>query len=180
MDQWRPLLRKRVDSLVLGLKITDALDNVYHAENHSRLLQNHAHSLYRCVCMCVGGGGTGSMFVCFCYVSNKTNCSPSAPCHRRLTCLRTAAGWLSLMMMSQSESTPPRGRPRSPFSLPHLLWIWYFTFSGVHLHFYPGELGEFAYIHTWHLLVCVCFRPANQSRRCQRRVCPHWMSPQQF
>ncbi|XP_061568927.1 laminin subunit alpha-1 [Cololabis saira] len=46
LDQWRPLLRKHVDNLVVRLKMTDALESVYRAENHTHLLQNHAHSLY--------------------------------------------------------------------------------------------------------------------------------------
>uniref|UniRef100_A0A8P4GTB8 Laminin, alpha 1 n=1 Tax=Dicentrarchus labrax TaxID=13489 RepID=A0A8P4GTB8_DICLA len=45
LDQWRPLLRKQVDALVVGLKMTDALENVYRAESHAHLLQSHAHSL---------------------------------------------------------------------------------------------------------------------------------------
>ncbi|XP_039983193.1 laminin subunit alpha-1 isoform X2 [Xiphias gladius] len=46
MDQWRPLLRKQVDGLVVGLKMTDALENVYRAESHAHLLQSHAHSVH--------------------------------------------------------------------------------------------------------------------------------------
>ncbi|KAM9337101.1 laminin subunit alpha-1 [Symphorus nematophorus] len=46
LDQWRPLLRKQVDALVVGLKRMDALENVYRAENHAHLLQSHAHSLH--------------------------------------------------------------------------------------------------------------------------------------
>ncbi|XP_073344237.1 laminin subunit alpha-1 [Pagrus major] len=46
LDQWRPLLRKQVDGLVVGLKMTDALENVYRAESHTHLLQSHAHSLH--------------------------------------------------------------------------------------------------------------------------------------
>ncbi|XP_071340289.1 laminin subunit alpha-1 [Trachinotus anak] len=46
LDQWCPLLRKQVDSLVGGLKMTDALENVYRAESHARLLLSHAHSLH--------------------------------------------------------------------------------------------------------------------------------------
>uniref|UniRef100_A0A8P4GKR4 Laminin, alpha 1 n=1 Tax=Dicentrarchus labrax TaxID=13489 RepID=A0A8P4GKR4_DICLA len=53
LDQWRPLLRKQVDALVVGLKMTDALENVYRAESHAHLLQSHAHSLHRYVCVCV-------------------------------------------------------------------------------------------------------------------------------
>uniref|UniRef100_A0A8D3ECZ6 Laminin, alpha 1 n=1 Tax=Scophthalmus maximus TaxID=52904 RepID=A0A8D3ECZ6_SCOMX len=41
LDQWRPLLRKQVDSLVVGLKMTDALENVYRAESHAHQLQSH-------------------------------------------------------------------------------------------------------------------------------------------
>ncbi|XP_056219655.1 laminin subunit alpha-1 [Seriola aureovittata] len=46
LDQWHPLLRKQVDSLVGGLKMTDALEYVYRAESHAHLLQSHAHSLH--------------------------------------------------------------------------------------------------------------------------------------
>uniref|UniRef100_A0A3B4WWD7 Laminin subunit alpha-1 n=1 Tax=Seriola lalandi dorsalis TaxID=1841481 RepID=A0A3B4WWD7_SERLL len=42
LDQWHPLLRKQVDSLVGGLKMTDALEYVYRAESHAHLLQSHA------------------------------------------------------------------------------------------------------------------------------------------
>uniref|UniRef100_A0A3Q3N9Y2 Laminin subunit alpha-1 n=1 Tax=Mastacembelus armatus TaxID=205130 RepID=A0A3Q3N9Y2_9TELE len=45
LDQWRPLLRKQVDTLVVGLKMTDALETVYRAENHAHLLQSYADSL---------------------------------------------------------------------------------------------------------------------------------------
>ncbi|KAM6900446.1 laminin subunit alpha-1 [Xenentodon cancila] len=46
LDQGHPLLRKHVESLVIRLKVTDALQNVYHVENHTHLLQSHAYSLY--------------------------------------------------------------------------------------------------------------------------------------
>uniref|UniRef100_UPI0037E85A5F laminin subunit alpha-1 n=1 Tax=Semicossyphus pulcher TaxID=241346 RepID=UPI0037E85A5F len=46
LDQWRPLLRKQVDGLVVGLKRTDALENVYRAESHAHQLQSHSHSLH--------------------------------------------------------------------------------------------------------------------------------------
>ncbi|XP_029004531.1 laminin subunit alpha-1 [Betta splendens] len=46
LDQWRPLLRKHVDELVVGLKTTDALDIVYRAESHASVLQQHAESLH--------------------------------------------------------------------------------------------------------------------------------------
>uniref|UniRef100_A0A3Q1CA21 Laminin, alpha 1 n=1 Tax=Amphiprion ocellaris TaxID=80972 RepID=A0A3Q1CA21_AMPOC len=41
LDQWRPLLRRQVDGLVVGLKQMDALESVYRAENHAHLLQSH-------------------------------------------------------------------------------------------------------------------------------------------
>lgn len=47
VEQWRPLLRKQVDGLVVGLKVTDALERVYRAERYAHLLQSHAHSLHR-------------------------------------------------------------------------------------------------------------------------------------
>lgn len=57
LDQWRPLLRKQVNGLVMGLKKNDALENVYRAEKHAHLLQSYALSLHRyfvflflCVC----------------------------------------------------------------------------------------------------------------------------------
>ncbi|KAM4543486.1 laminin subunit alpha-1 [Fundulus diaphanus] len=46
LDQWRPLLRKHVEALVVGLKVTDALENVYRAESHAHQLHSHAHSLH--------------------------------------------------------------------------------------------------------------------------------------
>ncbi|XP_053198733.1 laminin subunit alpha-1 [Scomber japonicus] len=46
LDQWRPLLRKQVDGLVVGLKTTDALEKVYLAESHAHFLQSHAHSVH--------------------------------------------------------------------------------------------------------------------------------------
>ncbi|KAM4605993.1 laminin subunit alpha-1 [Polymixia lowei] len=45
-EQWSPLLRRQVDSLVMGLKRTDALDNVYRAESHAHNLHRHAHTLH--------------------------------------------------------------------------------------------------------------------------------------
>ena len=47
LDQWRPLLRKQVDGLVVGMKMTDALENVYRAESHAHMLQSYAHSMHR-------------------------------------------------------------------------------------------------------------------------------------
>lgn len=52
LDQWRPLLRKQVDGLVVGLKMTDALENVYRAESHAQLLQSHANSLHSLLSAC--------------------------------------------------------------------------------------------------------------------------------
>ncbi|KAM9332589.1 laminin subunit alpha-1 [Pholidichthys leucotaenia] len=45
LDQWLPLLRKQVDSLVNGLRSTDALENIYRSENHAELLQSHAQAM---------------------------------------------------------------------------------------------------------------------------------------
>ncbi|KAK2859738.1 hypothetical protein Q5P01_004358 [Channa striata] len=45
LDQWGPLLRKQVDGLVIGLKMKDALDNVYSAESYAHLLQSHSNSM---------------------------------------------------------------------------------------------------------------------------------------
>ncbi|XP_078100457.1 laminin subunit alpha-1 [Sander vitreus] len=46
LARWRPLLRKQVDSLVVGLKMSDALEKVYSAESHAQLLQSHAQSVH--------------------------------------------------------------------------------------------------------------------------------------
>ncbi|XP_040922183.1 laminin subunit alpha-1 [Toxotes jaculatrix] len=46
LDQWRPPLRKQVDVLVVGLKMTDALEKVYRAESYAHSLQSHAQSLH--------------------------------------------------------------------------------------------------------------------------------------
>ncbi|XP_077410965.1 laminin subunit alpha-1 [Vanacampus margaritifer] len=46
LDQWRPLLRKKVEALVMGLKSTDSLERVYQAESHAHLLRSHALSLH--------------------------------------------------------------------------------------------------------------------------------------
>ncbi|XP_031733781.1 laminin subunit alpha-1-like [Anarrhichthys ocellatus] len=46
LDQWRPLLSRQVDALVVGLKTTDALMMVYRAEGHAHLLQSHAHLMH--------------------------------------------------------------------------------------------------------------------------------------
>ncbi|XP_068437392.1 laminin subunit alpha-1 isoform X2 [Clinocottus analis] len=46
LERWRPLLRRQVDALVIGLKGTDALERVFQAEGHAHLLQSHAHSTH--------------------------------------------------------------------------------------------------------------------------------------
>ncbi|TDG95841.1 hypothetical protein EPR50_G00244710 [Perca flavescens] len=46
LARWRPLLMKHVDSLVVGLKMSDALEKVYSAESHAHLLHSHAHSVH--------------------------------------------------------------------------------------------------------------------------------------
>ncbi|KAK5897644.1 hypothetical protein CgunFtcFv8_015135, partial [Champsocephalus gunnari] len=46
LEQVRPLLRRQVEALVVGLKMLDALENVFRAESHAHLLQSHAHSLH--------------------------------------------------------------------------------------------------------------------------------------
>lgn len=55
VEQWRPQLRKHVDGLVVGLKVTDALEKVFRAESHAHMMQSHAHSLHRYVCCWCGG-----------------------------------------------------------------------------------------------------------------------------
>ncbi|XP_051240880.1 laminin subunit alpha-1 isoform X3 [Dicentrarchus labrax] len=65
LDQWRPLLRKQVDALVVGLKMTDALENVYRAESHAHLLQSHAHSLHRSLSSVCNVTQNGSRLVQF-------------------------------------------------------------------------------------------------------------------
>ncbi|XP_062236101.1 laminin subunit alpha-1 [Platichthys flesus] len=63
LDQWRPLLREQVDSLVVGLKMTDALENVYRAENHAHQLQSHAHSLYSSLLSVCNSSQNGTQLV---------------------------------------------------------------------------------------------------------------------
>ncbi|KAI4794688.1 hypothetical protein KUCAC02_031907 [Chaenocephalus aceratus] len=46
LEQVRPLLRRQVEALVVGLKTLDALENVFRAESHAHFLQTHAHSLH--------------------------------------------------------------------------------------------------------------------------------------
>ncbi|KAM6953824.1 laminin subunit alpha-1 [Aplochiton taeniatus] len=45
LSQWRPMLRKHVDSLVMSLKSTDALETVYRAEDHALSLSQEDHAL---------------------------------------------------------------------------------------------------------------------------------------
>ncbi|KAM9826836.1 laminin subunit alpha-1 [Neosynchiropus ocellatus] len=45
LDQFGPLLRRKVDRLIVGLKMTDALESIYRAENFALQLQSHAHTL---------------------------------------------------------------------------------------------------------------------------------------
>lgn len=47
LDQWRPLLRKKVDGLVIGLKETDGLENIYRAESHAHMLENQVYAMRR-------------------------------------------------------------------------------------------------------------------------------------
>ncbi|XP_047423850.1 laminin subunit alpha-1 [Mugil cephalus] len=63
LDQWRPLLRRQVDALVVGLKRTDALENVYRAESHAHLLQSHAHSLHSSLLSACNGSQNSSRLV---------------------------------------------------------------------------------------------------------------------
>ncbi|MEQ2288472.1 hypothetical protein AMECASPLE_022900, partial [Ameca splendens] len=46
LNQWCPLLRKHVEALVVGLKMTDALENIYRAEAHVHQLQSYIHSFH--------------------------------------------------------------------------------------------------------------------------------------
>ncbi|XP_072306440.1 laminin subunit alpha-1 [Eucyclogobius newberryi] len=45
LSQWRSMLRKQVDALVMGLKRTDALELVYRAESHAQSIHSHALSI---------------------------------------------------------------------------------------------------------------------------------------
>ncbi|KAK5850322.1 hypothetical protein PBY51_014581 [Eleginops maclovinus] len=63
LEQWRPLLRKQVDALVVGLKKADALENVYRAESHAHLLQSHAHSLHSSLYSVCNASQNGSRLV---------------------------------------------------------------------------------------------------------------------
>ncbi|XP_028290565.1 laminin subunit alpha-1 isoform X3 [Gouania willdenowi] len=47
LEQWRPLLKKKVEAVVVGLKGTDALHKVYQAEGHAHQVESHANSLHR-------------------------------------------------------------------------------------------------------------------------------------
>ncbi|KAM9839751.1 laminin subunit alpha-1 [Aulostomus maculatus] len=46
LDLWRPMLRKKIEGLIVGMKKTDALENVYRTENHAQLLYSRAHTLH--------------------------------------------------------------------------------------------------------------------------------------
>ncbi|XP_029282402.1 laminin subunit alpha-1-like, partial [Cottoperca gobio] len=63
LDQWRPLLRKQVNTLVVGLKMADALENVYRAESHAQMLQSHAHSLHRALSSVCNASQNGTRLV---------------------------------------------------------------------------------------------------------------------
>jgi len=95
LDQWCLLLRKHVDNLVVGLKITEALENIYRAESYAHRLQSNAHSLHRYKSVHVS---VCAHFCCFCIHIH--NFSRSALCHQSVTSLGTAANWLSLIMTS--------------------------------------------------------------------------------
>lgn len=86
LEQCRPRLRKQVDGLVVGLKMKGALKNVFHAENHAHLLQNHTRSFHRSVCLCVYA------HACVCAWSVDIMFSLSALCYQCITCLKMAAG----------------------------------------------------------------------------------------
>ncbi|KAM8822118.1 laminin subunit alpha-1 isoform 2-T2 [Synchiropus picturatus] len=45
LDRFGPLLRQKVDRLIVGLKMADALESIYRAENFALQLQSHAHAL---------------------------------------------------------------------------------------------------------------------------------------
>ncbi|KAM6908341.1 laminin subunit alpha-1 [Lycodopsis pacificus] len=60
LDQWRPLLSRQVDALVVGLKTTDALMMVYRAEGHAHLLQSHAHLMHSSLALVCNVSQNGS------------------------------------------------------------------------------------------------------------------------
>ncbi|XP_027137087.1 laminin subunit alpha-1 isoform X2 [Larimichthys crocea] len=100
LDQWRPLLRKQVDALVIGLKTTDALENVYRAENHAHLLQSHAHSLYSTLSSVCNTSQNSSRLVQL--DSDITERVDSA---QQAASIAHAAATLSLNMTLQSEQS---------------------------------------------------------------------------
>uniref|UniRef100_A0A8C8K1V3 Laminin, alpha 1 n=1 Tax=Oncorhynchus tshawytscha TaxID=74940 RepID=A0A8C8K1V3_ONCTS len=51
LEQWNPMLRKHVDTLVMELRKKDALELVYKAEDHARELSKKAQGLQRYVCV---------------------------------------------------------------------------------------------------------------------------------
>uniref|UniRef100_A0A8C7T7S5 Laminin, alpha 1 n=1 Tax=Oncorhynchus mykiss TaxID=8022 RepID=A0A8C7T7S5_ONCMY len=53
LEQWNPMLRKHVDTLVMELRKKDALELVYKAEDHARELSKKAQGLQRYVCVLV-------------------------------------------------------------------------------------------------------------------------------
>uniref|UniRef100_A0A6Q2X7F4 Laminin, alpha 1 n=1 Tax=Esox lucius TaxID=8010 RepID=A0A6Q2X7F4_ESOLU len=48
LEQWNPVLRKHVDTLVMELRKKDALELVYRAEDYAQELNNKAQALNRC------------------------------------------------------------------------------------------------------------------------------------
>ncbi|XP_029698573.1 laminin subunit alpha-1 isoform X2 [Takifugu rubripes] len=63
LDQWSPLLRKRVDGLVGGLKMTDSLEKVYLSEKHAQQLDNDAHSLHSSLLSVYNASQNGSQLL---------------------------------------------------------------------------------------------------------------------
>ncbi|XP_042350009.1 laminin subunit alpha-1-like [Plectropomus leopardus] len=87
LDQWRPSLRTRVDTLVVGLKVTDALEHVYQAESHAHLLQSHGHSMQRSLSM----------------VCNATNASRLAQLHSDITGRVNSAQQVALIAQASAS-----------------------------------------------------------------------------
>ncbi|XP_061877295.1 laminin subunit alpha-1 isoform X1 [Entelurus aequoreus] len=98
LDQWRPLLRKKVESLVMGLKMTDSLENVYRAESHAQLLHSHAHYLQNSLLSVCNFSQNGSQLVPLdAEVADRVNNARQAAFDAHLS------ADLSLNMTSQSE-----------------------------------------------------------------------------
>ncbi|XP_054478572.1 laminin subunit alpha-1 [Anoplopoma fimbria] len=96
LDQWRPLLRKQVDALVVGLKMTDALEIVYRAEGHAHLLESHAHSMHSSLAsVCKMNGSRLTQLD-----SDITERVDSA---RRVALIAHSSAYLALNMTVQSE-----------------------------------------------------------------------------